>query len=301
MPSRLAMGCEPLGGMDWGDVDISSLRKAVSQAWDLGITVFDTADVYGLGKGEEELSRALGSNRHDAFIITKFGVAWKVSSNGGRAKTFRDSSPSYMRRALEASLRRLRIDVIPLYLVHWPDPKTQLDEILEALENVRQEGKILNYGLSNFDEFSVLSSTQRHSLSAVESAYNLIDKASQRKMFCIAKNKGLHCFSYGPLAQGLLTGKYDSSHVFKTTDRRTRLVHFQQHNWSKNSKILSLLKEMAEKYEKPVSQCALRWILEDSLIDTVIIGAKNSAQVRSNFDALSWNMDPKDVEKLSSL
>lgn len=298
-PSCIAMGCEPLGGIDWGDVDIPLIRKAVAQAWDLGITTFDTADAYGLGAGEEELSKALGSNRHDAFIITKFGVAWEVDPNGGRARTFRDASPSYMRQALEASLRRLRVDVIPLYLVHWPDPGTKLDDTLEALEVARQEGKILNYGLSNFDKNSILSAAQSHSIGAVEAAYDLLGKHSQRPVFEAAKTKNLHCFSYGPLAQGLLTGKYKQSHAFKSTDRRTRLVQFQPDNWARNDKVLNLLQETSSKYNKSITQCALRWILDDGLIDTIIIGAKNPDQVISNFDILTWKMEAEDVEMLS--
>ena len=150
-PSRLTIGCEPLGGNDWGKYDVGEVRKTISMAIDYGITSFDTADVYGLGKSEEELSKALGEDRHKAFIISKVGVRWEKNVKSQRSKTFKDSSPEYIRTALENSLRRLRVEAIPLYMVHWPDKKSSNNNVMECLESLKVSGKILNYGISNFD------------------------------------------------------------------------------------------------------------------------------------------------------
>jgi aryl-alcohol dehydrogenase-like predicted oxidoreductase len=148
--SRIIFGCEALGGTDWGKVDVPAVQAAVAHAWDRGINTFDVADVYGLGRAETALAEALGPRRHDAVIITKFGVNWRQGKNGGRAETFRDASPAHAKKAAENSLRRLKIDCIPLYLVHWPDPRTPLADTRAALEELKAAGKIRRYGLSNF-------------------------------------------------------------------------------------------------------------------------------------------------------
>src|ERR1035438_3561954 len=124
--SRIGFGCEQLGGTDWGDVAPRSVANAVRRALELGVNFFDTADTYGLGTSERALASALGDDRHAVIIATKFGVNWKSDPNGGRAKTYFDCSPKRVEEALEGSLRRLRIERIPLYFVHWPDPMTPL-------------------------------------------------------------------------------------------------------------------------------------------------------------------------------
>ena len=137
--SRIILGCEPLGGTDWGDFNLEDAKNAVRHALELGINTFDVADVYGLGQAEEVLAEALGQRRHDSIIITKFGVNWRTSEFQARAETFRDASPKHVRSALEASLRRLKIEYIPLYLIHWPDPNTPIEDTIEALLQCQDE------------------------------------------------------------------------------------------------------------------------------------------------------------------
>ena len=297
-PSRLAMGCEPLGGTDWGDIDIPLARHAVQCALDVGITVFDTADVYGLGRSEIELSRALGNRRHEAFIITKFGVRWQTVVSGERARTFKDSSPAYLRTALEGSLGRLKIEAIPLYLVHWPDQSTSLDDTLAALEIMRQEGKILNYGLSNFSDIEIKKSAKKFTVSAVEGPYNLVDRKRGESMFRSARQYGMVCIAYGTLAQGLLAGGYNENAVFKPNDRRSRLPIFAQNQWQKNNAILNMIEKISRKNQKTISQVAIRWTLDSGYVDIAIVGAKSPAQIEVNVGALNWQLSPEDMKSL---
>ena len=300
-PSRLAMGCEQLGGIDWGTFDHNLARRAVESALDSGITVFDTADVYGLGKGEEELSKALGTYRHKAFIITKFGVRWQPIEKHKRAKTFRDSSPTYLRDALEGSLRRLRVDSIPLYLVHWPDSKTLLEDTLAALEKLRTCGKILNYGLSNFAATAVSVAARSFPLSAFVGHYNLVHRAKCESVFRATHYPRMARISYGPLAQGLLTGKYNIHSRFRRNDRRSMLPHFARERWANNARILNKLREIASRHKKTISQAAIRWVLDCSFIDIVIAGAKTPDQVRSNVGALNWILSSEEVKELDDI
>ena len=301
-PSRIAMGCEPLGGTDWGKVDLGLVRKAVRCALDLGVTVFDTADVYGLGEAERELSRALAHERHEAFIVTKFGVRWEEKANGQRADTFRDISPNYLTLAVENSLRRLNVEAIPLYLVHWPDSVTPLCDTLGCLEELRSEGKILNYGLSNFAADEVALAAEIGGISAYQGPYNLLLHGSEKEhVHHEACSRQVATFAYGALAQGLLSGKYRSESVFEKDDRRHRLSHFAESEWERNNRVLSVLEQIADLEGKTMVQCALRWVLDSGLIDTVVVGAKSPKQVHDQFQALNWSLSSSSMKKLNEI
>ena len=298
-PSRLTIGCEPLGGTDWGKYDISEVRKTISMAIDYGITSFDTADVYGLGKSEEELSKALGEDRHKAFIISKFGVRWEEDMHSKRSKTFKDSSPKYIRTALENSLRRLRVETIPLYMVHWPDKKLSNNIVMDCLDSLKVSGKILNYGISNFDRNSIKSIAENWELSSIQDSFNLIDYEKNLSIFRNARSLKLSTFSYGTLAQGLLSNKFSQYPLFPSNDRRSRLTNFRKDNWDENKKKITKLNLVAQKYDKPCSSIAIRWALDSGYIDSAIVGVKNIGQLKENICSLDWNLTKEDISLLS--
>ena len=298
--SPLALGCEPLGGADWGKVDMVKLHGAVDQAWNMGINVFDTADVYGLGASEVQLSKALGEKRHEAVIISKFGCRWTAQKDLRRAKIHKDVSPLYLEKALEASLKRLKIDAIPIYLVHWPDGKTPIDVTLEKLEECRKSGKIISYGLSNFNWAQYEPFLKQYPLSTVEGPYNLIAQAPGKTEYTKARNAGLSTLTYGPLAQGLLSGKYNQHSSFEEDDRRHRLKHFSKESWPRNKKLLIVLHQAAEAHHKTPAQVALRWIIQQNIVSSVIVGAKNPEQVNTNIGALEWQLDSHWMNKLTT-
>lgn len=298
-PSRLTIGCEPLGGTDWGKYDITEVRKTIARAIDYGITSFDTADVYGLGQSEEELSKALGEDRHKAFIISKFGVRWEKDDKSQRSKTFKDSSPKYIRTALENSLRRLRVETIPLYMVHWPDKKLSNNTVMECLESLKISGKILNYGISNFDLDDVKSIAENWKLSSIQDSFNLLDFEKNLSIFKNAKSLKLSTFSYGTLAQGLLSNKFTKYPLFSSNDRRSRLKNFREENWDENKKKITKLNLVAQKYNKKCSSVAIRWALDSGYIDSAIVGVKNIEQLKENICCLDWNLSKEDISLLS--
>jgi aryl-alcohol dehydrogenase-like predicted oxidoreductase len=295
----LGLGCEPLGGTDWGHTDLVQASAAVGRAFDLGVRVFDTADVYGLGRSEIQLSKALGVNRHKATVITKFGVRWERNGNKKRAVTYKDASPAYLMKAAENSLRRLDLETIPVYLVHWPDQSTPIDDTLDALERLRVQGKIISYGLSNFDNKSIESLVQNYNVSAVELPYNLIERDKLELVSNVLESNNILSFSYGPLAQGLLTGKYTSDTKFDNSDRRHRLPHFSPQMWRRNKELLDSLESLGEKYNKTISQVALRWVLDSERVDSVIVGAKSCKQIEENYSVLEWKLSKEDILVLS--
>lgn len=291
MVSRLAFGCEPLGGTDWGPVDLPAAEAAVRHALECGITLFDVADVYGLGQAEERLSAALGPYRHQVTIITKGGINWTHQPGQQRARTFCDSSPRHLRAAVEASLRRLRLECLPLYLVHWPDPQTPLAETFGTLQQLQQEGKLRYFGVSNFSLELLQASYPAYALAAVECQYNLLDTTAEQHIlpFC-QQQPGV--LAYGPLAQGLLTGKYDNTTRFGPDDRRHRLPHFQPDQLPRTLALLERLREVAAAYGTTPTQVALRWVLDRPEMSCAIAGARSPAQVAQNSTAMGWHLSP---------
>ena len=300
--SNLAIGCEPLGETDWGFVNVSDCKKAIKKAFEDGVNVFDTADVYGLGRSEIELSSALGKDRHKAFIISKFGIRWQSTNKLKRAKTFKDLSPTYVLKAIENSLRRLRLEIIPLYLVHWPDDNASLEDTLFELEKARKAGKILNYGLSNFCTNELKKVVDKFPISAIQAPFNLaINNSKSKKLFNLAKSKGLSIFSYGPLAQGLLSGKYDEKSKFGNNDRRHRLKEFSEDNVKKIKYILKAISSLAKKKNKLLAQIAIRWCIDSGFVNSAIVGIKSQEQYKINLKALGWKLTSQEWKYLDKI
>jgi myo-inositol catabolism protein IolS len=300
MVSRIAFGCEPMGGNDWGVVNDRESFAAVKRALDLGVNFFDTADVYGLGHSEEILSEALGSRRKDVVIATKCGVNWEESP-GHRARTFCDSSPAHVVSALEASLRRLKIDCIPLYQIHWPDPRTPIAETIEALDRCRNAGKIRYFGVSNYSAKQVRQAHLIRPLASVQMEYNLIDRHAEDDLMPCCRELSIGSITYGALAQGLLTGKYDQGSVFGCNDRRSRLAHFNRDVIGSNLRVVERLREVGRQYGKTPTQVSIRWVLENPLVKSVIVGIKTTYQLEENLDALGWTMAPEERDSLPSV
>jgi aryl-alcohol dehydrogenase-like predicted oxidoreductase len=297
--SRLIFGCEPLGGTDWGKVNENVLNQAVSRSVDLGVNCFDVANVYGLGLAEERLSQILGSKRHEVVIISKFGVNWETPRGQSRAKTFLDCSPERVISSLEGSLRRLRVDCIPVYLIHWPDPKTPIDKTLEVLLQCQKEGKIQYFGVSNFPLTLLREANHFKNVGILELQYNLVDRSAEEELLTYCQTQKMNVFAYGALAQGLLTGKYDASTTFEKDDRRHRLPHFQTDVIKKNLQIIDKLKTIGHQYGKTPSQVAIRWILDNPSISAAIVGAKTPFQTEMNLGALDWQLTDQELAYLN--
>lgn len=292
--SRLGLGGCPLGGHGWGDTDDNNSIQAVRAALDSGINFFDTADVYGLGHSEELLSRTLGDERHNVIIATKFGVRRDKQNN-----FVKDIGTKYLREALEASLRRLRLECLPLYYVHWPDGKTPVEEAIEELERCRQEGKIHAIGVSNFSSDQIQSARAITEIACVQVQLSLVDTDALALAPVLHETEAA-LVTWGSLAQGLLSGKFDVNSRFEANDRRSRYDNFQGEKFSRNLKTVEIVKQIADKLGKTPAQVAIRWLLDTTIVGSVLFGAKTPSQVHDNVGASDWSLSDEDYRLLAS-
>lgn len=297
--SALCMGGCPLGGYGWGDVSRQELIDAVKTAVENGINFFDTADTYGLGESERTLAEALGSDKNNVVVTTKFGVRVE---NG---KTTYDNSREYIFSAVEGSLKRLGRDYIDLYQVHYRDGKTPLSDVAESLELLKEQGKIRYYGLSNIHEKDAeeLKSFKTNPFVSFQDEYSLACRKNEKEMFSFRDNFQMTPFTWGSLGQGILSGKYDKNCKFEANDRRSRdiYVNFHGEKLLKNLEIVEVLKEIAVETEKSVSSVAIRWILDYLKDSVVIVGAKNPKQVLQNVESLGFELDGDQIERLDKI
>ena len=294
--SRLGMGGCPMGQYGWGETQEFELIDAAHTALEQGINFFDTADTYGLGQAERTLGKALGKRRKEAIIASKFGVRIE---NG---KTFYDNSREWIQEAVVGSLKRLNTDYIDLYQVHYRDGKTSIVEVIDALEQLKQKGYIRYYGLSNIYKNDIEElAAYKGCFVSFQDEYSLACRENEQDIQMLSETLEMTPVTWGSLGQGILTGKYNLGNVnFGKDDRRSRdiYVNFHGDKLKKNLEIVKELKEISTKYSRPVSAVAMRYILDYLPQSLVLFGAKRPQQVLDNVEAIGWELEAEDIQRL---
>lgn len=296
--SRLCMGGCPMGGHGWGQVSEEHLLEAIRGALDHGVNFFDTADTYGLGQSEEMLGLALQGKRQQAIIATKFGVRIE---NG---QTFYDNSPDWIEKAVGGSLRRLDTDYIDLYQIHYRDGRTDIDDVVDALEKLKKKGTIRHYGLSNIYMNDVEEITPyTGSFVSFQDEYSLACRKNEEDICVLSEQLQLTPLTWGSLGQGILTGKYDGSSTFGSDDRRSRddYINFHGEKLRKNLRVVELLRQISVKNGRPVPAIAIRFILDYIGGSVVLVGIKNLEQLLSNIEAMGWELSDDDMNRLNEI
>ncbi len=285
-----------MGGYGWGKTSEHDFTEAIREALDSGVNFFDTADTYGLGQSERTLAKGLGSRRHDVVIESKFGVR---AENG---KTAYDNSPPYIRMALEGTLRRLRSDYIDIYVIHYRDMKTPIEDVIATLEKLQEEGKIRHFGLSNVSEKEYAEMIPyKNQFVNFQEEYSLACRKNEEKIRRMEKH--FTPMTWGSLGQGILTGKYGKNVSFDSSDRRSRdiYVNFHGEKLEQNLKIVGKLGEISRIHERSIASCAIRYIL-DYLPDSVVIaGVKGPAQLRANLEAMEYRLTKEEIGLLNAV
>ncbi len=271
----------------WGGTDESDSIATIHRAVDQGVTLIDTAPVYGFGRSEEIVGKALapGGLRNRVLIATKAGLAWKDG------RVYRDSRASRICEEVEASLRRLRTDWIDLYQVHWPDPNTMIGDTALALESLRAQGKIRAIGVSNFLPPQMSEFRAFAHLDAVQPPYNLFEREIEHNVMRYAKRSSLAVLCYGALCRGLLSGRMTADTRFAVDDLRNVDPKFQGERFLRHLEAVQALSKLAqERFGKSVLALAVRWILDQG--PTIALwGARKPAQLDAIGEIEGWHID----------
>jgi len=302
--SAVGFGCWEIGGT-YGRIDESQFQRAVAQAIDSGITCFDTAEAYGMGVSEEALARALGARRNDVVIATKFGVGYEEMPNR------RDSSRERVLASIDKSLQRLRTDHVDVYLVHWPDPNTPLDETMRALDDVVRQGKARFIGVSNFRLAQIEECARLRRIDVVQYAWNMFDRRMQTKVFPYCTAQQIAVMAYGSLAYGMLSGTFRAGMSFDENDWRSRggnlgslnlfRTLFGPEHFQRNLAAVEELRPLAAKYGKSLPQFALRWTLSNPVVGTALVGFRTPAEVSENLGALGWEISNDAITEIDAI
>ena len=294
--SALGFGCAAIGGYDYGPVDSKNSLNAINEAWNSGINFFDISDIYGFGTAESILASGLGANCKNAIIATKFGLR---QDNLGAV--VRDCSPEWLEEALHASLRRLNIDHIPIYLIHWYDEKTQLDELVNALNNYKAQGKIGKFGVCNFSQSQYHEFCSLGGDNSLQLPFSLVDTSFSASLKEASKHKNSLTMAYDVLGRGILTGKYTNSSTFSGTDTRSGHKYFEGESLIKNLKLVEKLEGIASNHGVSSAQVAIRWVINMGFVDVTLVGCKTPEQVLANVDIFNFDMTDADMKVLSEL
>lgn len=294
--SRLGFGCWAIGGHGYGRIDDKISVQAIQKALDSGVNFFDTANVYGFGHSEEVLSKALGKRINEVIVATKFGINWDEDGH-----TFKDCSPARIVESLHHSLRRLKIDRIPLYQIHWYDGLTPLADIMGTLEKCRAEGKIGFVGCSNFSNELLKKAVVEGRLESIQLEYNLVKTNRLSDVLdCVHENR-LGTVVYGALARGLFSGKFIPGVSFDENDTRAKDEYFQPIRLERVQPLIERLSQIGRKHNKTAAQVAIKWVLENEDITCAIVGIKNDAQLDENLGAIDWRLSHEDNAALALL
>jgi aryl-alcohol dehydrogenase-like predicted oxidoreductase len=294
--SRIGLGTWAIGGWLWGGTEESHAISTIHAALDNGINLIDTAPVYGFGRSEELVGKALeGGRRADAIIATKVGLDW------GSGSILRNSTPARLQRELEDSLRRLKTDVIDIYQVHWPDESVPFEDTARALDGFRRAGKIRAIGVSNFSPAQMDRFRKGAPLATVQPPYNLFEREIEQDVLPYAERNGLVVLAYGALCRGLLGGKITAKTEFKGDDLRNTDPKFRQPRLGQYLAAVERLDRFAhERYGKTVLALAVRWLLDRGEI-VALWGARHPDQLAPVEDAMGWTLDAAAMQEIDRI
>ncbi len=288
-----------MGGGDWryswGPQDDQESTRAIHGALDHGINWIDTAPVYGLGHAEEVVGRALSGMPKKPFIATKCGLVW--DANGRITDCLKTAS---VKAELDASLKRLKVDVIDLYQVHWPRHEEAIEEAWETIAASVRAGKIRYAGVSNFNVAQIRRIEPIHPVASLQPPYSMIVPDAERELLPFCASHKIGVVAYSPMQKGLLTGKITRERVLQLPpdDHRSKDPQFREPLLSANLEFVQCLAHIAARKHSTVGQLAIAWVLRRTELTSAIVGARRSAQVDETVGAADLNLTTDDIAEI---
>jgi aryl-alcohol dehydrogenase-like predicted oxidoreductase len=296
--SRVALGTWAMGGWMWGGSDETEAIRTIHAALDSGINLIDTAPVYGFGRSEEIVGKALaiGGRRKDTVIATKVGLDWVDG------RPFRNASRARIVYEAEQSLRRLQTDVIDLYQVHWPDPHTPIAEVAEAMTGLYKSGKIRAIGVSNFSPAQMEEFRAVAPLHTAQPPYNLFERAIEQDVLPYCRDHNIALLAYGSLCRGLLSGSMTDKTRFSGDDLRGTDPKFLPPRFAQYLDAVATLDAFARKhYRKRVIHLAARWVLDRNNKNIALWGARRPEQLAPIREVVGWRIDDAAMAEIDQI
>ena len=297
MASQLGLGCMGMSEFYGATDDVESL-KVLDRAIDLGVTFWDTADIYGPFINEELVGKALKGKRQNITLATKFGIL--RDPNNPQSRGF-SGKPAYVQTACEASLKRLNVAVIDLYYLHRVDPDTPIEETVGAMGKLVEQGKVRAIGLSEVSAATIRKSHAIHPISAVQSEYSLWTRDPEEEVLATCKELSIAFVPYSPLGRGFLTGQIKRFEDFAADDFRRFSPRFQGENFAKNLELVTKIEQIAAEKNCTASQLALAWVMAQGEYIFPIPGTKRIKYLEENVGALNVVLDANDLAAINAI
>jgi aryl-alcohol dehydrogenase-like predicted oxidoreductase len=297
----IGFGAWAIGGSGyefaWGSQDDRDSIAAIREALDAGINWIDTAAVYGLGHSEEVVARALQGMNNRPYVFTKCSMVWDERGEiGHRLKA--DS----IRRECEASLRRLGVEAIDLYQIHWPDPDADVEEGWATLAALQQEGKVRHIGVSNFAVEQLRRAQGIAPITSLQPRYSLLHREVEEEVLPFAARKGIGVIAYSPMASGLLTGAMTRERIagLPGDDWRKRHPDFREPQLSRNLRLVRLLRAIGRPHGRTPAEVAVAWVLHNPAVTGAMVGARRPGQVRGVAGAGAFRLGPRELAEVDA-
>jgi aryl-alcohol dehydrogenase-like predicted oxidoreductase len=305
--SVITFGAWAAGGWMWGGTEQTGAIEAIRASYDLGVTAIDTAPVYGQGSSEEIVGEAIkGIPRDKIQILTKYGMRWDLTkgdfgfksqdNSGNPIDIYRYAGKESIIKECEDSLKRLGTDYIDLYQMHWPNKTTPIEESMEAVLRLIEQGKVRQAGVSNYSAEQMQQAETVVKLAANQVPFSMLNQSINESLvpYCLERKKGI--LAYSPMERGLLTGKIKPGHRFAEGDHRTGYRFFKEQNIVQANDLLEKLKPLADEKKASLSQLVIRWTIEQPGITAALAGARNAEQAIQNAKAIDISLSADELE-----
>lgn len=299
--TTVGLGTWAMGGpweFGWGPQDDDEAVGAITAAIDAGINWIDTAPAYGLGHSEELIAKALKKTDHKPIIATKCGILWNDKKE--KISCLKKES---IRTECHNSLRRLKLDVIDLYQMHWPDPEEDVEQAWEEMLKLRDEGKVRYLGVCNFKVEQLERIRKIEPAVSLQPPYNMLRRGIEDELLDYCAKHEMGVVAYSTMQRGLLTGKFSPQRLASLApdDHRRRSPDFREPQFSAALELVEQLKKIAERNDRTCAQLAISWVLRRPEVTSAIVGARRPSQIIETAPASDWNLSKKDIEEIEKL
>ena len=299
--TRIGFGAWAIGGGDWefgwGSQEDKDSIAAIRRALELGINWIDTAAVYGLGRSEEVVAEALQGISQKPYVFSKSSMRW----NTAERKIYRSLKADSIREECEGSLRRLKVDAIDLYQMHWPNPEADIEEGWETMAKLKEEGKVRYIGLSNFSVAQMERVRRIAPITSLQPPYSLVNPKVETEILPYCREHNIGVINYSPMASGLLTGKMTADRVkqLPSDDWRKKSPNFNGAKLERNLKLAALLQEIGEEHRIQPGVVAIAWTLHNPAVTAAIVGSRRADQVDGTIPAASFRLSEDEFARIN--